>query len=52
MIRLARSEDLPKLREVERAAGAPFRDLGMGAVADEEPLSVNELALFQQASRA
>lgn len=52
MIRLARSDELPALREVERAAGASFRDLGMDAVADDEPPSVDELAVFQQDGRA
>jgi len=33
----ARPWDLPGLRELERAAGAPFRGLGMAAVADDEP---------------
>lgn len=52
MIRPAREVELPALREVERAAGAPFRDLGMDAVADDEPLPVDELAAFQRAGRA
>jgi predicted N-acetyltransferase YhbS len=52
VIRLARSDELPALREVERAAGSPFRDIGMDAVADDEPPSVDELAVFQQDGRA
>ena len=52
VIRVARSEDLPVLREVERAAGEPFRTLGMAAVADDEPLTTAELAAFQTAGRA
>lgn len=52
MIRQARADDLPVLRDVENAAGAPFRDLGMAAVADDEPLSVADLAVFQIAGRA
>ncbi|MGH3878290.1 MAG: GNAT family N-acetyltransferase [Actinophytocola sp.] len=52
MIREARPEDLPRLREVERAAGTPFRDIGMAAVADDEPLAVEELAQFQADGRA
>jgi len=31
-IRVARADDLPALRELERAAGAPFRDIGMAAI--------------------
>lgn len=52
MLRPARELELPALREVERAAGAPFRDLGMDAVADDEPLSVDELVAFQRGGRA
>lgn len=37
MIRAARSDDLPALPEIETAAGAAFRDLGMGEIADDEP---------------
>lgn len=52
MIRAARPDDLPALREVERAAGAMFRDVGMAAVADDEPPPVAELAAFQRDARA
>lgn len=47
MIRAARPDDLPALRELERVAGAPFRDLGMTAVAEDEPPSIADLAGFQ-----
>ena len=36
-IRPARSADVPLLGDLERAAGDQFRDLGMAAVADDEP---------------
>lgn len=52
VIRPARLEDLALLRELERAAGAPFRDLGMTAIADDDPPSIAELADFQQDGRA
>jgi GNAT superfamily N-acetyltransferase len=52
MIRVARAGDLPVLRELERAAGASFRNLGMHAVADDPPPSLAELAVFQHAGRA
>ncbi len=52
MVRAARWDDLPKLRELERAAGAPFRNLGMHAVADDEALAIAELAVFQKTGRA
>ncbi|MGH3974998.1 MAG: GNAT family N-acetyltransferase [Pseudonocardiaceae bacterium] len=52
MIRAARADDLPVLRELERAAGASFRDLGMHAIADDPPPSLAELAVFQHEDRA
>ena len=52
MIRQARPDDLPELREVERAAGSLFRDIGMTAVADDEPPTIAELTAFQADGRA
>ena len=52
MIRSARVDDLPVLGDIERAAGAAFRDLGMAAVADADPLSMSELTRFQADGRA
>jgi GNAT superfamily N-acetyltransferase len=52
VIREARPEDLPELREVERAAGQPFRDIGIALVADDEPPTVAELAPFAADGRA
>jgi GNAT superfamily N-acetyltransferase len=52
MLRAARADDLPAIRELERAAGTAFRDLGMDAVAEDEPPSIIELATFQQNGRA
>jgi GNAT superfamily N-acetyltransferase len=52
MLRSARRDDLPAVRELERAAGAAFRDLGMTAVADDELPSITELAAFQEDGRA
>lgn len=49
--RPARSDELPLLVEIERAAGAMFRDLGMDGVADDDPGSVEELAAFQRGGR-
>jgi GNAT superfamily N-acetyltransferase len=51
-IRPARGDELPLLIEIERAAGAMFRDLGMDAVADDDPGSIEDLAPFQRAGRA
>ncbi|WP_199730562.1 GNAT family N-acetyltransferase [Amycolatopsis panacis] len=47
MIRLAREGDLPVLRDIERAAGTCFADIGMSFVAEDEPPSVETLREFQ-----
>ncbi|WP_307793367.1 GNAT family N-acetyltransferase [Amycolatopsis sp. MtRt-6] len=52
MIRLARPDDLPALIDVEREAGELFRDVGMAAIADDDPGSVATLAVYQAAGRA
>ncbi|WP_320776417.1 GNAT family N-acetyltransferase [Streptomyces sp. CRN 30] len=51
-IRTATPDDLPALRDLERAAGACFRDLGMDAVADDEPPALEVLEGFRRAGRA
>lgn len=43
--------DLPKLRDLERAAGGSFRDVGMDAVADDEPPPLDVLAAAARAGR-
>ncbi|WP_329034461.1 GNAT family N-acetyltransferase [Streptomyces sp. NBC_00178] len=45
-IRPARIDDPPLLQEIERAAGRCFRDVGMPEIADDEPLTVAELASY------
>jgi GNAT superfamily N-acetyltransferase len=52
MIRQASLTDLPVLREVERAAGAPFRALGMTAIADDDPPDIQALTTYQADGRA
>lgn len=52
MIRLARDEDLLLLQDIERAAGAAFRDLGMHAVADDPPPDLETLRSFRRDGRA
>ncbi|MFE5504797.1 GNAT family N-acetyltransferase [Amycolatopsis japonica] len=52
MIRLATLEDLPALQDIERAAGEPFRALGMAAIADDDPPSIADLTAFQRDGRA
>jgi GNAT superfamily N-acetyltransferase len=52
VIRTARVEDVAFLPEIERAAGAVFREVGMAAIADDEPLPASELLAYQRAGRA
>ncbi|WP_037361245.1 GNAT family N-acetyltransferase [Amycolatopsis orientalis] len=51
MIRLAAPADLSVLPGLERAAGEPFRAVGMAEIADDAPPSVEDLAAFQSAGR-
>jgi len=51
-IRDARSQDLPALVEIERAAGELFRPLGMDIVADDDPGSIEELLPYVEDGRA
>ncbi len=39
VIRKARLEEIHRLQEIEVAAGAPFRELGMFSIADDDPPS-------------
>ncbi|GAO11251.1 putative acetyltransferase [Streptomyces lydicamycinicus] len=52
IIQVPALDELPALRAIERAAGEPFRGLGMAAVADDEPPSPALLTEFQRAGRA
>ncbi|RZL21666.1 MAG: GNAT family N-acetyltransferase [Rhodococcus sp. (in: high G+C Gram-positive bacteria)] len=49
MIRLAVPDDLPALQLIETAAGEPFRDVGMDAVADDPPPTLDELTKYLEA---
>lgn len=51
-VRVARRADLPRLRDIERAAGEAFRDIGMAAIADDEPLSVEASEAYVRDGRA
>ncbi|MGW0670993.1 GNAT family N-acetyltransferase [Streptomyces sp. NPDC002746] len=51
-IRPARHPDLPLLQDIERAAGEPFRAVGMSDVADDEPPSLDVLDEYRRAGRA
>ncbi len=50
-IRPAAPGELPALQDVERAAGAPFRDLGMPEIADDDPPALGELERYRRAGR-
>jgi GNAT superfamily N-acetyltransferase len=52
VIRLARPDDLPALIDNEVEAGSLFRDVGMAAIADDDPGSVAELSVYQADGRA
>ncbi|GAA1029283.1 GNAT family N-acetyltransferase [Virgisporangium ochraceum] len=52
MIRPATADDLPVLRDVERAAGEAFRQFGMPEIADDEPLPLDVLDAYRRAGRA
>ncbi|HZZ52286.1 MAG TPA: GNAT family N-acetyltransferase [Pseudonocardia sp.] len=51
-IRPVTREELPLLRELERASGEVFRQLGMVEIADEEPLALSDLEHYEAAGRA
>ncbi|MDF3141347.1 MULTISPECIES: GNAT family N-acetyltransferase [unclassified Streptomyces] len=51
-IRPATPDELPALQDIERAAGAAFRDLGMAAIADDEPPALDVLEHYRRAGRA
>ncbi|MFI8519542.1 GNAT family N-acetyltransferase [Streptomyces sp. NPDC085481] len=51
-IRAAAAAELPLLQDIERAAGEAFRPLGMGDIADDEPLPLDVLEGYRRAGRA
>lgn len=51
-IRPPRADELPRLRDIERAAGAPFVEMGMPDIAAHEPPSVEVLDAYRTAGRA
>jgi GNAT superfamily N-acetyltransferase len=51
-IRPADLADLPRCQDIERAAGECFRLVGMSAIADDEPLGLDELARYQRSGLA
>ena len=51
-IRAARTDDGSDLREIERLAGARFREVGLDAVADAEPAPLEILARYATDGRS
>jgi GNAT superfamily N-acetyltransferase len=51
-IRAVHVDELSLLQDIERAAGQSFRDIGMPEIADDEPLSLDELAGYRRAGAA
>lgn len=51
-IRPVTAAELPALQNIERAAGEPFRSLGMAAIADDEPPTIEELDGYRRAGHA
>ncbi|PGH04906.1 hypothetical protein GX51_03202 [Blastomyces parvus] len=50
-IRPARPADLPLLQAIERAAGEPFRALGMAEIADDDPPPLTLLQIYTDNKR-
>ncbi|MFI6376146.1 GNAT family N-acetyltransferase [Streptomyces sp. NPDC050546] len=50
-VRPATAAELPSLQDIERAAGAPFRDVGMPEIADDEPPGLDVLEGYRRAGR-
>ncbi|MER7483955.1 GNAT family N-acetyltransferase [Streptomyces sp. NPDC126510] len=50
-MRPATRAELPALQDIERAAGAPFRDLGMPEIADDQPPALDTLEHYCRAGR-
>ncbi|MGC9669245.1 GNAT family N-acetyltransferase [Planosporangium sp. 12N6] len=51
-IRAVRTEELSALRDIERAAGTCFRDVGMPEIADDDPLPLEVLARYRDSGLA
>ncbi len=49
---MAGVDELPLLQDIERAAGQAFHDIGMSAIAADEPPALAVLAGYQRAGRA
>ena len=52
VMRASRPDDSQALREIERSSGEQFRGIGLEAVADDEPMSVVEMAAYAIGARS
>jgi len=52
LIRAPRADELEHLREIERAAGQLFRTVGLDAVAEDAPFTIDELSGYLRDGRA
>jgi GNAT superfamily N-acetyltransferase len=52
VIRRAEQRDLQRLQDIERSAGAAFRDIDMAAIADDDPPTSTDLQAYQAQGRA
>ena len=52
MIRPATHDDIEAARDVERAAGQRFRDVGMADIAEHEPMPADAMATYVDDGRA
>ena len=51
-VRSSSRGDGERLREIERAAGQRFREVDLVAIAEDEPMSIDELADYADAGRS
>ncbi|WP_030759975.1 GNAT family N-acetyltransferase [Streptomyces sp. NRRL F-2664] len=52
LIRAVHHDELTALQDIERAAGRCFREIGMPEIADDEPLTLGELARYRETGLA
>jgi len=49
IVRPATTDDFARLQEIELAAGRAFADVGLPAIADDDPFSIAELEAYRRA---
>ncbi|HEX5615605.1 MAG TPA: GNAT family N-acetyltransferase [Acidimicrobiia bacterium] len=50
-VRSPTSDELPRLQEIEVAAGVAFAEIGLGDVAAADPFTIDELEAYRRAGR-